>query len=576
MVFVLLTLTLTKAHPQNYPVPKLPTTTVSFRSHAIPLCEALTQVGETVSVKAVCHNISRKKMFQGNIKDTTISSMMDTLAQQYKLAWFYDGKHLSISNAGSIKTEKILLQKGTGAEFLDYLASQGLYQPRFSFLILTHEKGLVVKAPSPLLVRINKAKQLYQQMPAAQLKAVKAVKPKIRKAVTVKKNGSDMILTFILRHALAVDRKVGSGQDALVIPGVATLLQRLLNGDSSVQSAVNLPKLPAPGAMQPSQEALNRFPAPRSTPATIPIKSPQSPAKNSGAKSAFHIVADVRTNAVLIFGPQGYESYFRAVVEALDVPASLIEIQAAVIDIVSNDQSERGVDWRTRIGRALIGLGTAPSFSNLTQGGVAVGVSKDGSFGDILTTNSTKLMAAIRMLETEGTSKVQSRPSIVTLDNMEASIDLSESFFVRVESSYDASLYPVKVNTHLKVTPHILLHGDGDYAVRISVTIKDGSIDTASAEVDSIPRIRQNQITTQAVVKSTESLLIGGHYNTTQNVTTTSIPILGDIPLLGALFSYNTRENNSYERLFMLTPRIRPLSSNDAAILSKKLDTATP
>jgi type III secretion protein C len=164
------------------------------------------------------------------------------------------------------------------------------------------------------------------------------------------------------------------------------------------------------------------------------------------------------------------------------------------------------------------------------------------------------LMTRIRALEGNGDAKVVSRPSILTVDNLGALIDLSDTFYVQSLGERVANVVPISVGTTLKVTPHIIESG-GISAVHLVVDIEDGSIQD-DRKFQNLPTIRRSVIGTQAVMGVRETLLIGG-FNSESNIKeTNAVPWLGNIPFFGAFFRKKTTTLKKTERLFLITPKI--------------------
>ena len=74
--------------------------------------------------------------------------------------------------------------------------------------------------------------------------------------------------------------------------------------------------------------------------------------------------------------------------------------------------------------------------------------------------------------------------------------------------------------------------------------------------VDQIPIVQRSTVGTQAIVNEGQSLLIGGYAYDVNRDLTNKVPLLGDIPGLGALFTFRNKEVSRVERMFMITPRI--------------------
>lgn len=146
-----------------------------------------------------------------------------------------------------------------------------------------------------------------------------------------------------------------------------------------------------------------------------------------------------------------------------------------------------------------------------------------------------------------------------TLNNLEATFSARENFYVRVAGNQDASLTRVTAETLLKVTP--LVSGDGgnsqDRRIRLLISVQDGSVDgSLSSVVDSLPRTLENQISTQAVVKGGDTLVIGGQVVRKRVNSISGIPILNRIPFISNLTNSRTTEMAQFIRVYVVRPRL--------------------
>ncbi|NIU62039.1 MAG: EscC/YscC/HrcC family type III secretion system outer membrane ring protein, partial [Pseudomonas stutzeri] len=215
---------------------------------------------------------------------------------------------------------------------------------------------------------------------------------------------------------------------------------------------------------------------------------------------------------------------YRQLIEALDVPNSLIEIEAMILDVNSTSLKDLGIDWRVSGSSSRsLSFGVpdlAPDRNTLVYSGL-------GTIADVL--------ARIRLLESKGAARIVSRPSILTQDNMGAMIDLSDTFYIQT------------VGISLRVVPRIVEDEKGR-AIHLVIDIEDGSIQ--DVQVGTLPTVRRSTIGTQAMVLENRSLVIGG-FNAQRNLRQRDqVPVLGDVPVVGNLFSKTTRREETYERLF--------------------------
>lgn len=242
---------------------------------------------------------------------------------------------------------------------------------------------------------------------------------------------------------------------------------------------------------------------------------------------------------------------YKRLIEELDLPSTLIEIEAMIVDVNSDNVSELGVTWGARAGTSSFGygdLGMTPSTGLPVDSSVAI------SQGTIGVSVGNMLAIRLRALQNKGKANILSQPSILTSDNLGAMIDLSDTFYIQTTGERVATVTPVTVGTSLRVTPRFIDGNDGGQ-VELTVDIEDGSILTQEP-VGELPTVRKSNISTLAVVGNEQTLLIGGHNKTTDAERVEKVPLLGDIPLLGAFFSNKSKNMERRERLFLIRPRV--------------------
>ena len=380
------------------------------------------------------------------------------------------------------------------------------------------------------------------------------------------------LMIFRLQYAWAADTPVGNGASGKILPGVANFMEKIV----AARYGASAPRSVAPkaqgdlehlvsGGLQKIKE-LGILQAPSATPSAAPSFAasgqPMSIGNKAGNSASPLIFADPRQNAVIIYDDRSRYDDYRRLVAELDARTRLVKIEAAIVDISKNRVSELGIQWQGS------SQGTQASFGSLAQG-AASGALAVATQGWSLSTNAivsnvNGLIARINILESQGKVRVVSRPSILTLDNIEASITTTEKFFVKVEAFQDSSLYPVEVGTTLRVTPHIIREGTKT-RIKLLVVIEDGSIDqSSSAAVGGLPRIITNTLTTQAEILETQALVVGGHIRSEVETRWQRVPILGYIPILGLPFKHKTKQRREFVRLYIIRPRLT-LPADDLA-----------
>ncbi|HPC03601.1 MAG TPA: type III secretion system outer membrane ring subunit SctC, partial [Syntrophales bacterium] len=275
------------------------------------------------------------------------------------------------------------------------------------------------------------------------------------------------------------------------------------------------------------------------------------------------LTPDTRLNAVVVRDTEDRMPFYEEVIRLLDVPAGLVQIQATIMDVGTDYLHELGVNWRFR--KESDAGGIARDGKIIMEGGLeadgdftpSAGTLVAGSgfhFATVIGNATNYLLARVRALEEDGNARVLSRPSVLTLDNVDALLEHSQTFYVRVAGERDVDLFPVTYGIVLKVTPHVIREGD-ENRIKLVVNVEDGNV-SAQEEVDNIPVVQKSSIHTQAVVREEESLLIGGYYHESEFKTVSGIPCLMRAPFLGRLFRADRTVSKRAERMFLITPRI--------------------
>ncbi len=158
----------------------------------------------------------------------------------------------------------------------------------------------------------------------------------------------------------------------------------------------------------------------------------------------------------------------------------------------------------------------------------------------------------VSALEADGRGKVVSRPRVMTADKAEAIIEQGvEIPYNSATSSGATSVSFRKANLALKVKPQVT--PDGKIMMALDVNKDSPRFDVSLTS--GVP-IDTKHVKTEVVVENGGTIVIGGIYTQDTSNTTTKIPLLGDVPVLGYLFRTNERKDNKTELLVFITPRI--------------------
>jgi type IV pilus assembly protein PilQ len=294
------------------------------------------------------------------------------------------------------------------------------------------------------------------------------------------------------------------------------------------------------------------------------------------------VVVDTRTNQLFVQDTAQRLEDVRRLLTRIDIPVPQVLIEARIVE--ADDQFSQDIGARLGFvhvsGHSWINSGMGSQF---TQGGTGTGAGgtntigingttitnpnfvnlpagqlngfNAGSIGITLFNNSVTnlLNLEISALELDGRGKVISSPRVVTADKVKASIEQGTEIPYQSVSAGGGigQVQFRKAVLKLEVTPQITPEG----AIFLDVKVNK---DTPSATVSSSAgvAIDTKNVATQVLVENGGTVVLGGIYQQTERVTTTRIPVLGELPVIGALFRDRARVNNRTELLIFITPRV--------------------
>ncbi|MBI5872795.1 MAG: hypothetical protein HZB36_01455 [Candidatus Omnitrophica bacterium] len=282
---------------------------------------------------------------------------------------------------------------------------------------------------------------------------------------------------------------------------------------------------------------------------------------------------DARTNSLIITDiPDRFEVIERVIV-LLDVPAPQVMIEVEMLDVSKRVIDQMGVNTSPNL-MQLTGSSVPTKFPNFMWDGQAGTPDiPDGglSYG---TLSSAVFTAVLDLLTTDTRTKFLARPRILTMSNETAEIKISTNEAIGqntvTQSSEGASTQTVEAErfetgVSLKVTPQVDPN-TGAVTMFIQPQVSQAKTGaTFSGTTYKDPEIRSSQTT--LMVKNGETIVVGGLIRTNDETTVSKIPIVGDIPILGALFRHKDSNKEERELIVFITPHI--VGGNDAIALAK-------
>ena len=495
-------------------------------------------------------------LVNGRFTTQNPTEFITKLAGVYGFVWYTHAGTLHVSKSSDALTRSLPAPGGGIANLRQALTDLGVLEPRFGWGELAEQKVVLVSGPPSY---VNLIESTLSGLPLA--------------------SNQQQVLVVRLKHASAEDRVILYRDREITTPGLARVLRELVassggvsfggnsssNGTGITNEATSSIAAPLRSASGSAVDSTGTLPsavgAANSNNSLNGNRAPQGNNSNSGSRNNNNgnsrgpsIQSDTRLNAIIIQDIPERLPVYEKLIAQLDVPTPLIEIEAMIIDINTERARELGIRWSGRDGRTAFGFGA------LTQqpeaGTLSIVRGPEGAnvtSGSLMVNGGNYLVNQIRLLENNGDASIQSRPSVLTTDNIGALLDLSETFYVRLQGERVATVTPVTAGTTLRVTPRLIDGAQGPM-VQLIVDIEDGQIQ--DRRIDNLPTVRRSAVSTQAIVQQNETLVIAG-YTSDQNLQNDErVPVLGEIPVLGLLFSNKTRTVQKRERWFLIKPRV--------------------
>ncbi|MCU7892574.1 MAG: type II secretion system secretin GspD [Candidatus Thiodiazotropha sp. (ex Ustalcina ferruginea)] len=296
-------------------------------------------------------------------------------------------------------------------------------------------------------------------------------------------------------------------------------------------------------------------------------------------KLPINIQADEASNALIITAPPDIFRSLQAIIRKLDIRRAQVLVEAIIAEVSYDKVKKLGVQWiidGTPDGRGPVGvinLGS-PAISEVAsaaasgQRGTPLGPGTSIGFGRF-NSNRINFAALIQALESDTTTNILSTPSITTLDNQEAEIVIGQNVPF-ITGSYSStggvsnSVNPFQtvqredVGLTLKVKPQI---NEGN-SIQLEIEQEISSINASASTGTSDIVTNKRTIKTVVMVDDGNTIVLGGLIQEDLQQTEEKVPILGDIPLLGALF----RANNTTKVKRTLMVFLRPVVIRDDAV----------
>ncbi|WP_336470480.1 type II secretion system secretin GspD [Azohydromonas sediminis] len=313
-----------------------------------------------------------------------------------------------------------------------------------------------------------------------------------------------------------------------------------------------------------------------STAATAPL------AASAGPSTGGFIQADPSTNSLIITAPEPLYRQVRAMIEQLDTRRAQVYIESMIVEVKGDNAADFGFQWQGVLGRqgdrfiggAGTNFGSTGNIIDLTAAGLSgntqgVSLGEGINIGLIRNYGGTYALAAIaRMLQSQTNTNIVSTPNLITLDNEEAKIVVGANVpfitgqFTNTGTGTTNPFQTIErkdVGLTLRIKPQI---GEGG-SVRMTIYQESSSVDArvAPGTSNAGPSTSKRSIESTVVVDDGAILVLGGLIEDKFEESRSQVPLLGDLPGIGALFRSQSRTKNRTNLMVFL----RPVIMRDAA-----------
>ncbi|MFN0020536.1 MAG: secretin N-terminal domain-containing protein [Pirellulaceae bacterium] len=307
---------------------------------------------------------------------------------------------------------------------------------------------------------------------------------------------------------------------------------------------------------------------------------------------AIIVVPEAITNSLIVNASPRYAEDIKKIIQQLDQRKNMVAIQVLIAEVKLSDSEQFGVELGLQdsllfdrgIGTVgfpfnQAGVGNNSTAESLatrnaaaSQGLSNLGVGRTdaalGYGGLVLSASSDSVNVLIRALQQSSRLQILSRPQIQTLDNQEANIQVGAE--VRLISGTTItngiaqnSVTPVEIGIILQVTPRT--NADGNIIMFVDVSKSELGPEAEGTTIQGatptqapvkIPQIKKTVASTTVNTRSGQTVILGGLITNNQAEITRRVPYLGDIPVLGRLFRFDSKTQDRTELLIIMTPYI--------------------
>lgn len=259
---------------------------------------------------------------------------------------------------------------------------------------------------------------------------------------------------------------------------------------------------------------------------------PQTPGRQAT------VVADERTNTLIVTGTQEDLALVEGLIPKLDQAVPQVNLRVRIQEVQSNFTRNLGIKWNTIAG-----------------GNVAASILDSGLsliFDSTRSLAALNILATLEALQRQGLSRALRDVNQTVLNNQTARLQSGETFLIRRVVGDRVERVPFDIGIIVEVTPQIT--ADGQILLNIKAEVS-GNVQRNPVDGD-VDRFTKQVVTTTLRVRDGQTVVLGGLTSQENNQVQQGVPFLMDIPLIGELFKQRTQETTDRELLVVITADI--------------------
>ncbi|MFN3179844.1 MAG: secretin N-terminal domain-containing protein [Thermus sp.] len=350
---------------------------------------------------------------------------------------------------------------------------------------------------------------------------------------------AEKVAPFLAREVPGIVVQTVPGQPVLSVRGTERQLAEVENllaqidrapeqGPPVFQRSYQLSNAKASELAKVLQEALQA----RQAQAPQGQAQPQAPARQAT------VVADERTNTLIVTGTQEDLALVEGLIPRLDQAVPQVNLRVRIQEVQSNFTRNLGLKWNTIAG-----------------GNVAASILDTGLsliFDSTRSLAALNIIATLEALQRQGLSRALRDVNQTVLNNQTARLQSGETFLIRRVVGDRVERVPFDIGIIVEVTPQIT--ADGQILLNIKAEVS-GNVQRNPVDGD-VDRFTKQVVTTTLRVRDGQTVVLGGLTSQENNQVQQGVPLLMDIPLIGELFKQRTQETTDRELLVVITADI--------------------